>query len=352
MQNATIDPAEFSTLVPIKALSPEHARELIEKSEVCTYAKGQILFKENDPVDRIIYVLRGEVALISDGQIVKKVMGGSKLGKLPLAQGKVCQNAAQAATDLLCIKVNPETLDNMLTWDKPGSYEVQEIDSAEEEGGGDWMAKLLQAKVFTKIPPSNIQMVFMRMETHHFKAGDTIIHQGDEGDQFYIIREGKCEVSRKTRKNPEGIVLATLGPGDNFGEESLISGGKRNASISMVTDGVLMTLSKGDFLELLNDPVLVWVSYSDAQASAGKGAIWIDVRLPPEYQAKHIKKSVNIPLPLLRTKISKLDPKRNYLVYCDTGRRGAIAAYLLSQQGLEVSILQDSLDSVPPSDME
>ena len=353
MGNAVVDLAEFTTLVPIKALGPDHSRELARQSEVCTFAKGEYIFKQGQAIEHIIYVLKGEVVLYVDEAAVRLVQGGSKAAKLPLAQGKVYIQSARAKTDVECVKVDPDTLDIMLTWDQSGGYEVQEIDKAADEtaNDGDWMSKLLQAKVFTRIPPGNIQLVFMRMETHHFAAGETVITQGDEGEHFYIIREGRCRVTRKTRKNPEGIVLATLGPGDNFGEESLISGGKRNASIIMVTDGVLMSLSKTDFLELLNEPLLKWISYNDAKAQATEGAIWIDVRLPAEHQAKHIAKSVNIPLPLLRAKVEKLDPQRTYLVYCDSGRRSSIAAYLLSQHGIESFVLQDALDSLPASEL-
>ena len=351
MRNAAINPAEFGSLVPIKALTPEQILDLLKQSEVCSYSRGQVLFQENDPLDKIVYVIKGEVGLLVGDKPVKKVIGGTQMAKLPLAQGKVSQQTARALTDLTCVKVDPDTLDIMLTWDQKGGYEVQEIDTA-DSSDEDWMSRLLQAKVFSKIPPSNIQLVFMRMETHHFEAGETVIRQGEDGDQFFIIREGKCQVTRKTRKNPEGMVLATLGPGDNFGEESLISGGKRNASIIMLTKGVLMSLSKSDFLELLNDPVLSWVNYSDACSLAGNGAIWIDVRLPAEYQERHIVKSVNIPLPLLRAKVDKLDPKLKYLVYCDSGRRSSIAAYLLSQNGREAVILQDSLETIPATDME
>lgn len=352
MQNAVINPVEFGALVPIKALTPEQILELIDKSEVVTFTRGQALFRENDPVERIFYLMKGEVGMLSGDTPVKKVTGGTRLSKLPLAQGKVCQYTARALSDVTCVKVDPDTLDIMLTWDQKGGYEVQEIDNADSSNDGDWMAKLLQANVFSKIPPSNIQLVFMRMETHHFDSGETVIQQGGEGDQFFIIRDGYCQVTRKTRKNPEGIVLAKLGPGDNFGEESLISGGKRNASITMLSKGVLMSLSKADFLELLNDPVLKWVDYNESQKMINEGAIWIDVRLPAEYREKHINNSVNIPLPLLRTKVGKLDPKLNYLVYCDSGRRSSIAAYLLSQSGIEAAILRDSLDTIPPGDME
>jgi CRP-like cAMP-binding protein len=352
MDKSDIDLAQFGTLVPIKALSPDNCRELAAKSERCEIAKGKKIFVKDDKVEHIIYVMSGEVDLIADSKVVRRVTGGSKLSKLPLEQGPVFQHTAVAHSDVICIKVDPNSLDIMLTWDQSGGYEVQELDNSPAEGDGDWMAQLLQAKVFRRIPPANIQSVFMRMKTEHFKKGEFVIRQGEEGDHFYIIREGKCEVSRKTRKNPEGMVLATLGPGDNFGEEALISGGKRNASITMITDGVLTSLSKEDFLELLNEPLLKWVTYKEARELVQDGALWIDTRLPAEFQNQHIKGSINIPLPLIRAKLDKFSTDRRYIFYCDTGRRSSIATYLLSQHGFDAYVLQGALADVPESETE
>lgn len=349
MQDVVIDLIEFASLVPIKALGMDHCRELLNQSEVCAITKGKTVFEQGEAAHSIVYVMAGEVDLLVNDTVERRVKGGSRLAKLPLEQGKVYQHTARAVSDVVCVKVDSNTLDIMLTWDQSGGYEVQDLGDADD---GDWMANLLQAKVFHRIPPSNIQSIFMRLETHHFKAGEDVIRQGEEGEHFFIIREGQCRVTRKTRKNPEGMVLATLQAGDNFGEEALISGGKRNASITMQTKGVLMSLSKTDFLELLNEPLLKWVSYSDGRGMATDGAIWIDVRLPVEYQSRHIKHSVNIPLPLLRAKLGKLDPETSYLVYCDTGRRASIATYLLSQQGFDAYVLQDTLENVPASEME
>lgn len=352
MQSAVIDPTIFSTLVPIKTLSPEHCRQLAKQSELSRFTRGQILFQENQPVDRIYYLLRGEIQFLRSGAASRQIKSGTRMATLPLAQGKVFQETAQAIDEVVCLKVDPETLDIMLTWNQSGGYEVQEIDKqSSTTEDGDWMSRLLQAKVFHQIPPANIQTVFMKMESNHFKAGEYVIRQGDDGDKFFIIREGKCQVTRQTRKNPEGMILANLGPGDHFGEESLISGGKRNASIQMLTDGVLMSLSKADFLSLLNEPLLKWVGYTEAKKHAEEGAIWIDVRLPAEYEAGHLTKSVNIPLPLLRAKLDKLDRKHRYLVYCDTGRRGSIAAYLMSQNGIQALILQDPFASLPATEL-
>ncbi len=56
------------------------------------------------------------------------------------------------------------------------------------------MTTLLQTKAFHRIPAANIQAIFMRMQQVNFKAGDVVIKQGDEGDYFYVITEGRCAV--------------------------------------------------------------------------------------------------------------------------------------------------------------
>lgn len=344
-EKLVIDPVILSDLVPIKALSPDHLAELAEKSSLIKADAGKVLFKSGEPAEIIVYVLEGEVELKTESGISRKIAGGSKMAKLPLEQGKVHQYTAVAKSAIKYLKVDPNLLDVMLTWEQSGGYEVQEIDDNASEDD-DWMSRILQAKIFQRIPPANIQKIFMKLEMHQFKKGDTVIQQGDDGEHFYIIREGQCVVIRKTRKNPEGVKLARLGVGDNFGEESLISGGKRNASIVMLTDGTLMSLSKSDFLELMNEPLLNWVNFEEAKEIANGQGIWIDVRLPAEYQAKHIKGSVNLPLPLLRAKVNKLEPTKKYIMYCDTGRRSSTATYLLTEQGFEAYVLKDGLHGI------
>ena len=121
----------------------------------------------------------------------------------------------------------------LITWDQTGTYEVAELQAQlDGSGGDDWMTTLLQTKAFHRIPPANIQAIFMRMQRMNYRAGDVVIKQGDEGDYFYVIVSGKCVVTRETPLNKEGIKLAELGVGDTFGEEALISEAKRNATVT------------------------------------------------------------------------------------------------------------------------
>src|SRR5208282_3595978 len=128
---------------------------------------------------------------------------------------------------------------------------------------------------------------------------------------------------RETPLNREGIRLAELSIGDTFGEEALISEAKRNATVAMATDGVLMRLNKQDFRELMNEPLQQWVTYEEARETIAKGGRWLDVRLPSEFQNLALEGAVNIPLYFIRLKLTALDRNVPYVLYCDTGRRSS-----------------------------
>src|ERR1700730_7722363 len=205
------------------------------------------------------------------------------------------------------------------------------------------MTTLLQTKAFHRIPPANIQAIFMRMQRINYRAGDIVIKQGTEGDYFYVVVAGKCVVTRETPLNKEGIKLAEVGPGDSFGEEALIAEAKRNATVTMSTEGTLMRLGKTDFQTLLNEPLLQWVDHDRAKEIVAAGGKWLDVRLPSEFQNFRIDGAVNIPLYFIRLKLNALDKNTQYVVCCDTGRRSSAAAYILSERGFEAYVLKGGL---------
>jgi rhodanese-related sulfurtransferase len=183
----------------------------------------------------------------------------------------------------------------------------------------------------------------MRMQRINSRAGDVVIKQGDEGDYFYAIVSGRCAVTRETPLNKEGIKLAELGMGDTFGEEALISEAKRNATVTMLTEGTLMRLGKQDFTTLLNEPMLQWVDFEQAKGIVAKGGKWLDVRLPSEYQNVHLDDAINMPLYFIRLKLNALDKAVSYVVCCDTGRRSSAGAYILSERGFDCYVLKGGL---------
>lgn len=349
-----VDANQLKSLIPINSLSPDNLREIAGKTAIETVAAGRYLFKKGDEDKKHVYLLTGAVELLDDKQRVKSIKASDKEARHPIGHNHPRRYAARATEDCQFIAVDSNFLDIMMTWDQTGTYHVEELDDEHgQEGEDDWMTQLLNTKAFHRVPPANIQAIFMRMKAVDCKAGDVIIKQGEEGEYFYIIKNGRALVTRSTPSNPKGIKLAELGSGDSFGEEALISESKRNATVTMLCRSTLMQLSKDDFISLLNEPLQTQIQFNEAAEKVASGeALWLDVRLPGEFKRSHIKDAVNLPLISMRLKLKSLDAGKSYILCCDTGRRSSAAAFILSEHGLDSIVLRDGLQNVPEESLE
>lgn len=346
MESKPLDLGLLRSFSPLDGLKPENLQSLARKAVLRELPAGRALFKEGESDKRTYYLVSGVIELIQDDRTVSVLRGGSPEARNAVAPFTPRRYTARVVSERVeFITLDSDMLDMMLTWDQTGSYEVSELSSTGQQApaSDDWMTTLLQTKAFHRIPPANIQAIFMRMQRVDARAGDVIIKQGDEGDYFYVIVKGKCLVTRETPLNRAGIKLAELGMGDTFGEEALIADAKRNANITMLTDGALMRLAKDDFRKLLNEPMLHWVSFEQARDILAKGGKWLDVRLPSEFENFHMEGALNLPLYFIRLKLKSLDPSVHYVVYCDTGRRSSAGAYILSERDLNASVLKGGL---------
>ena len=180
-----------------------------------------------------------------------------------------------------------------------------------------------------------------RFERIEAKKGEVVIREGAQGDYYYLIEFGRCQVERTV--GGVSLTLAELKSGDTFGEEALVSEAKRNATVTMKTDGVLLRLSKQDFNELLREPLLRRINMEQAKQKVLGGAEWIDVRYMSEYQYDKLSGALNIPLSEIRNVFGALDMDKEYIVYCQSGRRSSAAAFLLAQRGYNVYLLDGGL---------
>lgn len=323
------------SLVPISALPDDKFEELLGLTRIEEVESGQNLFAEGDTENRAVYLLSGKVLLLSGKSIVETVVGGSSAARYPLAHHVPRQLTARAKGKVTFVRIDTQLLDRLLTMHDSGeTYEVSEV----LEDDDDWMTQLLQSDAFANLPAGNIQALFMQLVEVPVVASEIIMREGDPGDYFYIVRKGRCKVT-VTEPTGKKKVVAELGPADSFGEEALISGGRRNATISMITDGILMRLPQESFDRLMKEPLINWVDYDEATEIIKQGGVWLDVRLPNEHKQVSIAGSKNLPLSVLRNNIDRLETNRKYVTYCDNGTRSSVAAFLLSQRGLDAYVL-------------
>ena len=322
-QTLTID--DLRRFSPLDGLKSENLAALAKKTQIQTLEPSQLLFNEGDSEKRTFYLIEGTLELIENNGATETVTGDSNRARNPIAPLLPRRYTARAKDTVKYLSIDSDLLDVMLTWDQTGSYEVSDL----REGLGvsdDWMTTLLQSKAFHKIPPANIQAIFMRMQQVNFKKGDQIIKQGTDGDFFYALTRGTAAVTRETPLNKE-----------------LISDAKRNATVTMTSDGAVMRLGKDDFRTLLNEPMLDWVDMSEAQNIIDQGGKWLDVRLPSEFQNFSKPGAINMPLYFIRLKLSTLDKETPYVVCCDTGRRSSAGAYILNERGFNTFVLKGGL---------
>jgi CRP-like cAMP-binding protein len=339
-----LTPDLLQTFSPLDGLKRDNLAALARKVQIRELSPGQVLFKEGDTEKRTFYVASGVLELVDKGKVVESIEGGTDPARNPVSPVFPRRVSARARDRVQFISIDSDLLDVMLTWDQTGTYEVSELKGKSDDSGDDWMTMLLQTKAFHKIPPANIQAIFMRMQQIAYAAGDVVLKQGAEGDYFYVLTGGAAIVTRETPLSKEGIKLAELHVGDTFGEEALISDAKRNATVTMTADGSVMRLGKEDFNKLLNEPMLDWVDPDEARKIVQEGGQWLDVRLPSEFENHHLDGAVNIPLYFIRLKLSTLDQDKKYVVCCDTGRRSSAGAYILSERGYQAYVLRGGIN--------
>lgn len=345
MSGDTVNIDILQQFTPLDGLKRENLTALAKKTELRKLSNGKLLFREKDMQKMTFYLVSGTLELSNKEGSTKILEGGTEETKAPIAPVLPRRFSAKAVADVEYISIDTDLLDVMLTWDQTGDYEVNEFQDPAEMTEVDWMTAMLGTKAFHRIPPGNIQAIFMRMQQVNYNAGDVVIQQGDKGDFFYVITNGRCAVTRETPLNQEGIKLADLGPGDTFGEEALISDALRNATVTMLTDGAVMRLGKEDFQTLLEEPMVEWVDYEEAKTIVEGGGQWLDVRLPSEFEKFHEPGAINIPLYFIRLKATMLDPDTPYVLCCDTGRRSSAGTFILSERGFNTRALKGGLNT-------
>jgi putative ABC transport system ATP-binding protein len=95
--------------------------------------------------------------------------------------------------------------------------------------------------LFKALTPRQLTDVAEHMKKRHYAAGETVIREGEPGEEFFLVSDGEVEVMRADHE------VARLGPGDFFGEVALISGEPRNATVVAEGDVDAYVLGKADF---------------------------------------------------------------------------------------------------------
>lgn len=276
------------------------------------------------PVQRVT-VLSGSVRLEPEGLLL--TLDNTRDRSVLTAD---LESRLTAEQDAVLLLVDASFLDTLSAWAELTAY-------ARQSGGEELARRLLAVRhtvAFNRLPLEHVIQALQQMTPVQVKGGEAVVSQGDKGDAFYLIWQGRAEVWKAGPYDDAQKRVDTMGPGDSFGDEALVTGGTRNATVRMVEDGELLVLGAEAFRNLLSTPLIEEVLPHHVPDRLATGWQAVDVRYAEEFEDGHLPGAIHLPLPELRQRLEDtLDPAGNYITVCLSGKRSAVAALLLKQRG-------------------
>lgn len=331
-------------------LSDSSLEILSGKMALVRLPAGSEIISEGAPGDAFFFIKNGTVEVTQKAHDNKStplsvMKSGEYFGETALITCSPRFATVTAKTDVVLLKLLKADFDEISMLDSTFSEII-----GKQVKGYTQFNDLKALDPFVLLPPEGIAMLLNKLKEQTYAAGEAIITQGEEGDKYYLIKAGRAAVFKNTSGAAASDVpdkhdkqVAVLREGDAFGEEALITGARRSATVRAVSETVVLALSRDDFTSILRPSFIENISPEAALKKAAEGAIFIDVRRPVEYDEEHITDAINIPLEELRKKCSELDQYNEYYVYSLTGARGASAAFILKHYGLEAKNLKGGL---------
>lgn len=340
MNETAIDLEQLRRFIPFDSLTDSHLAEIREKIRVLNLGPARMVFKLGTATDQAFFLISGAVDLADENFEVRTFPADDDENYLALDNYPKHRVNCITTEPTILYAIDRKHLDLLMTWTQAAEAMLDEDDDEETP---DWMDALLQSGVFSQVPPSKIQSLFVKFQENEVHLGEVVVREGEPGDTFYVIKQGKAMVSRQ--KAGKEQTVAALTAGNYFGEDALISDTPRNATVTMTSDGVLMTLDQEDFREILQHSVIHTINREKMEELSEEGdraCVLLDVRLPMEFKHDRTPGARNIPLTELRKEVKSLEKDFIYVVTCDGGGRSQLGAYLLSEAGLEAYVLEQN----------
>jgi CRP-like cAMP-binding protein/Zn-dependent protease len=199
---------------------------------------GATVVTADEVGDRFYLVRSGRLqALSRDGQVLGNILAGEGFGEMALLDRKPRGATVQALESCLLWSLDRGHFERWVR----DRYEI----AARIRASAEERAQLAALPFFRGLDALELDRIAARLVTRRVPAGQVVFSEGDQGDRYYLIREGLAEV------RIAGEVVRQLARGDGFGDLALLFGHPRTATVTALTDLVLAGLGREDFQRLV-----------------------------------------------------------------------------------------------------
>lgn len=234
----------LSTMRLFSGLSEEALWVLTQRLLLRHVPAGENVYAEGAPGDALYLIDSGQVQVTSDGH---PLGDGDFFGEMALLTGKPRTRTVTATENANLWVLYRSDFDDLVNrypaisvaLSRELSERLVEMDRRFTE------SHLRGLKLLAGLSAGQLEDVSRRLKPARFRQGETILREGDPGDEMFFIESGRVQVVR--RDGADELILAELAAGDLFGEMALLTGGPRSASVIALSDLNVWLLPKADF---------------------------------------------------------------------------------------------------------
>jgi len=236
-----------------KNLNPEEFSSVYKKLRSVKIPRGLKICREGEKGDSLFMLAQGEVEVTKKNErgeerLLARLGPGEFFGEFGYFMDGARHATVEAVTDLELLEISKPDLDQIISQYPQVKEVMYELFKQRV------LDNLLVLSPLTSILPSeDRQKLIAKFELKELKSGEVIVREGDPGDSMFLIKSGQAEVTTIDPKDKRKLTLARLGPGDFFGEVSLIKNKPRTATITALSAMELLVISRRSFEELTRE---------------------------------------------------------------------------------------------------
>lgn len=142
------------------------------------------------------------------------------------------------------------------------SVSKKEEETQRKRGIAERIDAMKSIEILKPLSKEELWKLASKLETHYYGKGEFLVRQGESGDSFFIISEGRVEVSVEDERG-ESSIVAYLESGGFFGEGCLLTGEERSATVTAVEDTAVIVIDKSSFAHILRQKPSICTNLSE-----------------------------------------------------------------------------------------
>lgn len=230
--------------VPLfSGLSPESFAALVKRIDAWAAEPGAVIISEGEESDTVFVVVRGKVRVERGGVTVATMGPDSFFGEMALLTRRPRTATVIAEGKVELLEMSRAVLDELARSDPSVTAALESFCRARILEG---VAR--SSPVLRDLPADVVKSVQAAFDGRRARAGDVLVHQGSAGPGLFLVLQGELDVTVSAGGLAlEETAVKRLGPGDVFGEMSLMFGRPAAATVTAVSDVSLLLLPRAGF---------------------------------------------------------------------------------------------------------